>query len=103
MILKRCKIRWLDYSCLLRGLCKLAIKYRHPRAKDEALLIFGQSGQFISKLLSARLYCEIGLTKCHYWFRWIGILDNEVTGIAREVIILSFPFSALTILDHFNL
>lgn len=61
MILKCSKIRWLDYACLLRGLSKLAIEYGHLRAKDEALLIFWQSGQFIGKLLSARLHREIGL------------------------------------------
>src|SRR6266699_1707837 len=40
MILERCKVRWLDYSGLLRGLGKLVVKYCHFRTQDEALLIF---------------------------------------------------------------
>jgi hypothetical protein len=85
----------------LRGFGKLAIENRHFCAQDKALLIFGQGRQLIGQLLAARLHGEIALPQGNNGLARIGILDDQVAGIAREVVVFKCTPGAFTGLDQF--
>ena len=66
-------------SCRFR---KLRIECGHLRASDETKLIFRQLGQFIFKLLTARLNGEVCLPKCNGCFLRISVLYDEIASIS---------------------
>ena len=74
----------------------------HQVAKDEAFLLFRQPGQaqLVGYLLAARLDRKIGLTQGHNGFSGIGVLNDEVAGVSREVVVLPW-FTCCTCFDDF--
>ena len=70
------------HTSLLCGLSQLRIEDSHLRAQNKTLLIFRQCCQFVGQFLAACLHSEIGLTQGNNRFRGIGVLNNQVTGVA---------------------
>jgi len=46
------------------------------------------------------LNSKISLPQCDKWFAWIGVLDDEITGIAGERPIIEFALCARADIDH---
>ena len=70
-----------DDSGIFSGIGKLAVVRAQLGADDEATLFLNFG---VAQLLSAGLDGEIGLALGDDFLGWIGILDDEIAGVARH-------------------
>lgn len=64
--------------------------------------VFIELVERIRDLLPSGLDGEIGLSKGNGFFPGIAVLDNQVTGIARQHIILNAPLATTAQLNYFH-
>lgn len=75
---------------------------RKLAAQVQPTLLFVQPGQRLSlrNLLPARLHCEVGLPERDNLLLWIGVLDTQVAGVGRALILFGFATYAGTNRGH---
>jgi hypothetical protein len=71
-------------------------------AQQDALLIFGLAGKLLGQLLPPCLDCEISLAERNDALRRVGVLHDEVAGVARQVVVIYAPMRSLSDFDHAN-
>ena len=103
MILEDCEILRSDDPRIVRDESQQAVVFRQLRPHIQPPLVFIQSGQFIlDHLGAARLHREVGLAEGDDLFGGVGILDDQIAGIAREQNILDLPSRSRAKLNHFG-
>ena len=97
MVLKNGVVAGFDDSRAFRGIGELGVVGTKVRADGEAALFLHL---LIAQLLPARLDGEVGLALRHDLLGGIGVLDDEVAGVAGHHHGLHGALPALPDLDH---
>jgi len=97
VVLENGVIARLDDSGILRGIGELAIVRAQFGADGEATLCFYF---FVAQFLASGLDGKIGLSLGDDFFGRVGVLDDEVAGIARHHHGLNRTLTALADFDH---
>ena len=97
VILKDGVVAGFDDSCVLRSIGELAVVGAEFGADGEAALFFHF---LVAQFLPPGLDGEVGLTLCHDFLGWIGVLDDEVAGVTGHHHRLHRPLATLADFDH---
>ncbi len=103
MIVEDRKVQGRDHAGLVGRLGQVAIVVRELTAKIESALVLAQPRQNlrVGDLPAARLHSKIGLTQRDDILLGVGVLDNQIAGIAGKLVIFDAPLPALADRDHF--
>ena len=86
-------VQRLNYTRFLGHPRQIFVVLFYLRPKQEARFILFD-GLIIRQFLASRLHGKIGLPQCDKRFAWIGVLDDEITGIPGERPIFEFALCA---------
>ncbi len=104
VVLKHCVVERCDDACIFCISRQLFVVTGKFVANGEPLFVFGQFGKdaLLGELLAPGLQGEVGLTMCDHRFGRVGVLYDQVAGVAGEAYIGNAALRTGANVDHFG-